>query len=316
MPQSFKRKERGNKMTRSFKDAKKSRMGFEDLTTKMEKAESSKSYGEKDPALWYPELDKAKNGYAVIRFLPEKDTDLPWVKTYSHGFKKNNNWFIEECPTTIDAKCPVCESNSELWNSGVDSDKDIARDRKRRQSWYANVLILQDDKNPENVGQVKIFKFGFKIFQKIKDKLTPPEAFADESPVNIFDFWEGANFKLKIRKVEGMVNYDSSSFEDPSQLCATDKEMEVVWDGMHDIGKFVAPDVFKSYEDLDKRLQKVLGNDAKPARTAEEIVETETHNESQTEAPTKEAATAESSGDADAAEEDTMSFFKNMAEED
>lgn len=307
-------KTRKDVMSASFKNMKKNRMSFEDLANKMESSEQ-KSYGEKNPNLWYPELDKAKNGYAVIRFLPEKDTDFPWVKTFSHGFQVGNKWYIEECPTTIDGKCPVCEANSDLWATGEDANKKIASNRKRRQSWYANVLIVEDPKNPENEGQVKIFKFGFKIFSKIKDKLSPPEAFADEIPVNVCDFWEGADFKLKVRKVDGQVNYDSSSFIEPKAISENEDEIEAIWDKMHDISVFTKEDVYKSYEDLSKRFNMVTGAEKKESPSAEEMVNDSLEEKDEPAQKTETAdqtTTAESTADAD----DTLDFFAELAKED
>lgn len=304
-------------MSRSFKDAKKSRMGFSDLATKMEQSKKSGNYGDDNPNMWYPELDKAKNGYAVIRFLPEKETDLPWVKTYSHGFQVNGKWYIEECPTTKDEKCPVCENNSEYWNDGTEAGKDIARDRKRRQSWFSNVLIVDDPKTPENNGRVVIFKYGFKIYTKIKDKLTPPEAFADETPVNVFDMWDGANFKLKIRKVDGQVNYDASSFEDCSQIAATDKEMEAMWEQIHDLNQFTAEDKYKPYVDLEKRFNQITKGSNGPAKSAAEQANDDAGNESAPEeksAVSKETADTKEAGSSEA--DDTMSFFEDLAEKD
>ena len=180
------------------------------LSDKMEKMNDKKSY--KDDRYWRPELDKSSNGYAVIRFLPAPgDEELPFARLYTHGFQGKGGWFIENCPTTIGGKCPLCEVNNDLWNSGLESDKDIARQRKRRLSYISNILVVSDPSNPQNEGKVFLYKYGKKIFDKIQESMKPE--FADETPVDPFDFWKGANFKLKVRKVAGYINYDKSEFE-------------------------------------------------------------------------------------------------------
>lgn len=214
-----------------------------------------------DERFWYPEQDKAGNAYAVIRFLDaakvDGDDGLPFVQLFSHGFQGPGGWYIENSLTTLGQNDPVSEYNTKLWNSGVEANKEIARKQKRRLTYIANVLVVEDAAHPENNGQIKLFKFGKKIFDKIKEKLEPQ--FKDEQSVNIFNFWEGANFKLKIRKVEGYVNYDKSEFEAPSQVAKTDKEIEKIWENEHSLKEFVAPDQFKSYDQLKARLDKVLG---------------------------------------------------------
>jgi len=180
----------------SFKDMKsRSKKGFEKLNKELEKINTSNS-SFKDDRIWKATQDKSGNGYAVIRFLPAPEgEDVPWVRRFNHGFKGPGGWCIENCPTTIDGSCPICEANSELWNSGTESNKNIARDRKRKLSYYANILVVSDSTHPENDGKVFLFRFGKKIFDKIQEAMNPE--FEDENPVNPFDFWEGANFKLK-----------------------------------------------------------------------------------------------------------------------
>jgi hypothetical protein len=200
----------------SFKDLKKNSTSMASkLQEELEKSNKSNDY--KDDRFWRPTLDSASNGYAVIRFLPAVESeDIPWVKLYSHAFMGKGGWFIHNCPTTLGEKCPVCEANGELWNSGTESDKRIARDRKRKLNYVSNILVVEDPAAPQNKGKVFLFKYGKKIFDKIQEQMNPE--FEDENAVNPFDFWKGANFKLKVRKVEGYVNYDKSEFSASSEL--------------------------------------------------------------------------------------------------
>ena len=199
-----------------FEALKSSSSGFDKLTKALEKNLNSEDQSNKnkyqDDRFWKPELDKTGNGYAVIRFLPAiQGEDLPWQRVWSHAFQDKGGWYIENSLTTLSQKDPVSEENTRLWNTGVDSDKDIARKRKRKLSYFSNILCVSDPKHPENEGKVFLFKFGKKIFDKITEAMQP--AFEDEKPINPFDFWKGANFKLKIRKVDGYWNYDKSEFE-------------------------------------------------------------------------------------------------------
>ena len=214
--------------------------------------------GNQDERLWKPEMDKTGNGYAVIRFLPAPDgEDLPWVKMYSHGFQGPGGWYIENSLTTIGGKDPVSEHNRELWNSGNEDDKTTVRKQKRKLSYYANIYVVKDPTNPANEGQVKLYKFGAKIFDKIMAAMQPE--FEDETPINPFDFWQGADFKLKIRKVDGYWNYDKSEFAPAAPLLEDDDAMEAIWKKEYSLQALVAADQFKSYEDLKKRLDYVLG---------------------------------------------------------
>ena len=291
----------------AFKDLKKKRTSFEDLTKKLQESSSAGGGFKKDERQWYPELDQAKNGYAVIRFLPASEgNDLPWAKCYSHGFKDVGGWFIEECPTTIGKDCPVCSANSELWNTGIDADKNVARKRKRKLSYYANVYIVSDPKTPENEGQVRIFRFGKKIFDMIQGAVTPE--FEDETPIDPFNLWEGANFKLKIREVDGNINYDKSEFDAPSQLLSTDKAMEAVYNSEFDMSEFTADDKYKSEADLTKKLDRVIGRKADTG-TAESF-----QSEDAPQAGNSQDAPAQEEADSSDSD-DTMSYFEKMASE-
>ena len=229
-----------------------------------------KSYG--DDRFWKPTVDKAGNGYAVIRFLPAPEgEDLPWVRYWDHGFKGPTGlWYIENSLTSIGQVDPVSEMNSVLWNSGREEDKSIARDRKRRLHYVANVYIVSDPSNPANEGKVMLFKFGKKIFDKIMDVMQPQ--FQDEAPVNPFDFWEGADFKLKIRNVEGYRNYDKSEFAKQSALLGgDDSELEDIYGKLHSLKDFIDPKNYKSYEELKAKLVRVLGETGTPMTTAEAV---------------------------------------------
>ena len=249
----------------SFANLKRNRSSLDKLTKAIEESTSNtESSSKEDNRFWQPQVDKSGNGMAVIRFLPapavDGDEALPWVRVFSHGFQGPGGWFIDNCLTTINEKCPVCEHNSTLWNSGVEANKDIARKQKRKLSYVANILVISDPSNKENEGQVFLFKFGKKIFDKITEAMNPE--FADETPVNPFDMWEGANFKLKIRNVEGYRNYDKSEFADRSALLdGDDSKLEALWKSEHSLLEFSEKKNFKSYEVLKTRLNKVLGYD-------------------------------------------------------
>ena len=267
-----------------------------------------------DDRLWKPTRDKAGNGYAVIRFLPANEgEDLPWVRYWDHGFKGPNGlWYIENSLTSIGQQDPVSEHNSVLWNSGRDEDKAIARERKRRLHYVSNVLIVSDPSNPENEGKVKLYKFGKKIFDKIMEAMQP--AFDDETPINPYDFWEGADFKIKIRKVEGWVNYDKSEFATPSALYDGDEQrLEEVYNQLHNLQDFLDPKNYKSYDELKAKLNRVLGVDA--GFTEADPFESTTPT---AEAPT---LTAEDNHfestpvDNSAEEDDTLSYFAKLAKE-
>ena len=207
-----------------------------------------------DERLWKPELDKSGTGQAVIRFLPAKDgEELPWVKVWKHAFQgPTGKWFIENSLTTLNQKDPVSEHNSQLWNSGLESDKEIARKQKRKLEYYSNIYVVNDSKHPENNGKVFLFRYGKKIFDKIMAAMQPE--FEDEKPINPFDFWEGANFKLKIRKVDGFWNYDKSEFDSVSPLSDDDGELDNIWKKQYPLADFHAPSNFKSYAEIKKDL--------------------------------------------------------------
>ena len=284
----------------------------------------NKTSGSGDDRLWKPEVDKAGNGYAVIRFLPAPDgEELPWAKLYTHAFQGTGGWFIENSLTTLGQKDPVSEYNSQLWNSGIESDKEIARKQKRKLSYYANIYVVKDSANPHNEGQVFLYKFGKKIFDKITAAMQPE--FEDEDPINPFDFWAGANFKLKIKKVAGYWNYDSSEFDRPSALLDDDDAMEAIWKKEYSLAELVAPDQFKSYDELKKRLDYVLGNAPSRSRVNEDL-EDESEGRGSFTPDFKSSTPPASSGggfnDPDITpsntsedEDDALSYFAKLAEE-
>jgi hypothetical protein len=291
----------------SFTDLKrKSQSNFQFLQKELEK--SSTTTGA-DTRLWKPELDASGNGYAVIRFLPAPDGEsVPWAKVYSHAFKGTGGWLIDNCLTTNGDKCPVCAANTKLWNSGHESDKATARDRKRKLSYYSNIYVVTDPKNPENEGNVMLFKYGKKIHDKILAAMQPE--FQDETPVNVFDFWEGANFKIKIKTVGGYWNYDSSEFTSPAALNSDDEEMERIWKQQYSLEAFTSADQFKSYQELETRMESVLGTS--PATRQSQF------DEEQDPAPvatvTRERTETVSSSNTD--DDDALSYFARLAEED
>ena len=231
--------------------------------------QEKKSY--KDERLWKPELDKSGNGYAVIRFLPAVEgEDMPWARVYNHAFQgPTGQWYIENSLTTVGQKDPVSEYNSQLWNTGLESDKEIARKQKRKLQYFSNIYVVTDSKHPENEGKVFLFRYGKKIFDKLMAAMQPE--FEDESPINPFDFWEGANFKLKIRKVDGYWNYDKSEFDKSSALFKDDAKIEEVWKSAYPLSEFTASTNFKSYEELKTRLDAVLSGSVTVGNVAEEI---------------------------------------------
>lgn len=246
----------------SFANLKRNKSSFEKLTKAIEATTQTSENSKDDTRFWQPEVDKSGNGMAIIRFLPapaaDGDDALPWVRVFSHGFQGPGGWLIDNCLTTLNDKCPVCEHNSVLWNSGIEANKEIVRKQKRKLNYVANILVVSDPKRPENEGQVKLFKFGKKIFDKLSEAMNPE--FEDEKPVNPFDFWEGANFKLKIRNVEGYRNYDKSEFDSPEALFGGDDDkLETLWKSEHSLKEFLDKKNFKSYDQLKGRLDKVLG---------------------------------------------------------
>ena len=247
---------------------------LEYLTKAIEKLAVSPDSGKSNNEnTWKPEVDKAGNGLAVIRFLPaaavDGDDGLPWAKIFEHGFQGPGGWLIDKCLTTKGQQCPICEHNSSLWNSGIEANKEIVRKQKRKLSYYANVYIVSDPKHPENEGQVKLFKFGAKIFEKITEAMNPQ--FEDETPINPFDLWKGANFKLKITKVAGYQNYDKSEFMTPSALFEDDEKLEKIWKSEHSLTALTADKEFKTYDELKARLDKVLGAADVPKTTVETL---------------------------------------------
>ena len=246
----------------SFANLKRSSNSFEKLTQAVQAINKPENAFAEDTRIWYPAVDKNGNGYSVIRFLPappqDGDDALPWVRVFSHGFQGPTGlWLIENCPTTLGKECEICRRNSEYWNSGIESDKEIARARKRKLSYYSNILVISDPQNPENEGQSRIFRYGKKIFDKISEAMTPE--FEDEKAINPFDFWEGANFKLKIRNVEGYRNYDRSEFSEPEALFGgNDDKLKEIWEKEYSLKEFIDPKLFKSNEELQKRFEKVV----------------------------------------------------------
>ena len=263
-----------------------------------------------DERLWKPELDKSGNGYAVIRFLPAPEgEELPWVKVWKHAFQgPTGKWYIENSLTTMNQKDPVSEYNSSLWNSGLESDKEIARKQKRKLEYYSNIYVVSDSKHPENEGKVFLFRYGKKIFDKMMAAMQPE--FEDETPINPFDFWEGANFKLKIRKVDGYWNYDASSFENVSPLSDDDAVLEDIYKKQYSLQEFLAPTNFKSYDELKKRLDDVLSGTVTASAAAmidEDVVETPQMKSEP--APSMPSMSSPTEDD----EDDTMSYFQKLA---
>jgi hypothetical protein len=322
----------------SFESLKKqSKLGS--LTNKLVKEVEKMNNGPSsaDDRFWKPEMDKSGVGSAIIRFLPAPEgEDLPWAKIFSHGFQGNGGWYIENSLTTLGQKDPVTEYNRTLWNSGNDKDKETVRKQKRKLSYYSNIYVVKDPANPQNEGKVFLFKYGKKIFDKIMNAMQPE--FDDEDPINPFDFWSGANFRLKIRKVEGYWNYDKSEFDRSSALFDDDDALETIWKKQYSLAALAAPDQFKTYEELEKRLNYVLGigkvapkastyeqEDAlesysQPKNREEDVLKEleESYNKSKSLTPELREeinSLPKSYRDDDEDEDDAMSYFKKLVDD-
>ena len=306
-------------MNTSFAQMKTQRKKFDELNAQLQKLSSNsteRSYG--DDRVWKPEVDKAGNGYAVIRFLPASENeDMPFVRLWDHGFNGPGGWYIEKSLTSIGLQDPVSEYNSSLWNSGVDSDKEIVRKQKRRLKYYSNIYVVKDSANPSNEGKVFLFQYGKKIFDKLTEAMNPQ--FEDETPVNPFDFWDGANFNLKIRNVEGYRNNDRSDFSSAGPLLNDDEELERIWKSQYSLQELVDPKNFKSYDELKAKLYRVLGLDGgkhAPKTTAEDdepaVMDFKPRFK---EAAASEPKRDDSSPPWDDDDDDSLSFFKKLAED-
>jgi hypothetical protein len=310
----------------NFASLKKSSADIGRLTKEIEKLNApAESGGKDDTRFWQPEVDKAGNGYAVIRFLPapavDGDDALPWVRIFNHGFKgPSGKWYIENSLTTIGQKDPVSEYNSQLWNATSDENspqRKQAREQKRRLTYIANILVVTDPKNPANEGQVKLFKFGKKIFDKITLAMNPQ--YQDEKPMNPFDLWNGANFKIKIRQVEGYRNYDLSSFDNPSPLSDDDAMLEKIWKSEYSLKEFTDPKNFKSYDELKRKLNDVLGISGMDVSGVDvKVNETVTKTYTKSDEPSFEASKPRKSVEdtppwTDSEDED-LDYFKSLAD--
>ena len=293
----------------SFSDMKqRSKTNLASLIKETEKISNPKTgFSDSDDRYWRPELDKSGNGYAVVRFLPSPEgEDLPWARIWNHGFQGPGGWYIENSLTTLGQKDPVSEHNSTLWNSGIEANKEVARKQKRRLNYTANVYVLKDPAHPENEGTIKLYRFGKKIFDKINDLMNPE--FEDESPVNPFDLWAGANFKMKIRKVEGYSNYDKSEFEASSALLEDDDKMEEIWKNENSLKELVSEDKFKSFDELKAKLDRVLGLGSEFS-PAPKTVDVPFDGGKPYTAPPKPAVESTNDGD------ESMDYFQKLAQE-
>ena len=291
-------------MASSFASLKKNRKtDLEKLNREVEKINNPQNnFNREDDRFWKAELDKSGSGYAVIRFLPAPTgEDMPYVRVFNHGFQGPGGWYIENSLTTIGQKDPLAEYNSSLWNSGIEANKEIARKQKRRLTYFSNIYVVEDKANPQNEGKVCLFRYGKKIFDKVSSMSNPE--FEDETPTDVYSFWEGANFKLKIRKVDGFSNYDKSEFITPAPLFEDDSEMERVWGEEHSLEEFVKNDNFKTYDALKSRLDVVLGNVQTAAMSAPTTIEQDVPFDGGS--PIPESSTSE---------DENLDYFKKLAE--
>ena len=279
------------------------------LVKEVEKMNSNGASG--DDRLWKLDVDKSGNGYAVIRFLPAPENeDLPFVKLYSHAFQGPGGWYIENSLTTLGQKDPVSEYNSQLWNNGTDAGKELARKQKRKLTYISNIYVVKDPANPENEGKTFLFKYGKKIFDKLTAAMQPE--FEDEEAIDPFDFWQGANFKLKAKNVAGYRNYDSSEFAAVSPLLDDDDAMESIWKKELSLSEFVAPTQFKTYDELKVRLEYVLGK--RGAKPVAQDVEIEDEEFATPVAETRETVSSVASSSSEIEDDDTLSYFQRLAE--
>lgn len=308
----------------SFANLKRSSGSIEKLSKAIENIGSKEKQSD-DDRFWTPTADKAGNGMAVIRFLPapavDGDDGLPWVRIFHHGFQGPGGWLIDNCPTTINETCPVCEHNSTLWNSGIEANKNIAREQKRKLSYISNIYIISDPKNPDNEGKVMLYKYGQKIFDKIQEAMQPQ--FEDETPIPVFDFWKGANFKLKFTGLKRDRSYEKSAFEDPSPLFDDDDEMEAIWKKEYSLQELISKSKFKSYDKLKERLDKVLGS-AKVKRDESfdeeneesfEMEETSSKSVRQPVVTTKASSSGKSVDLPEDDDEESLDFFKSLVDD-
>ena len=294
-----------------FETLKSSSSNFDKITkaleTNLNPEDKSNKSKYQDDRFWKPELDKTGNGYAVLRFLPASEKEeMPWQRVWSHAFQDKGGWYIENSLTTLSTKDPVSEDNTRLWNTGVDSDKDIARKRKRKLSYYSNIYMVSDPKHPENEGKVFLFRYGKKIFDKISETMQPQ--FEDEKAVNPFDFWKGANFKLKIRKVDGYWNYDKSEFEGVKPLAKDDESIKAIWSKQYPLKTFVDPSNFKTYDELKEKLNRVIMG-TRNTSTVETV-----DLPQQTNGKVKKVDVSHSKPASE--EDDTLSYFSKLADEE
>ena len=301
-------------MATNFASLKKtSGASLDTLTNQLEKLNPQRESRRGDERFWQPTVDKAGNGYAVIRFLPASaNEEVPFVRVFSHGFQGPGGWYIESSLSTVGRKDPVGELNQTLWNTGGDEGKEQARKQKRKLQFISNIYVVKDPGNPENEGKVFLYKYGKKIWDKIEAQMNPE--FEDETKVNPFDLWQGADFKLKIRKVAGYRNYDSSEFDSPTPLLDDDERLEGIWNKQHGLNEFVDPNNFKSYEELKQKLDRVLGKTVSTTTAAETVIEQEEDSWEPTESSTPTNPLSQSPQVAD--DDDDMAFFKKLAEED
>jgi hypothetical protein len=284
---------------------------LEALTAELSKVNGTGESKSSDDRFWTATVDKAGNGYAVIRFLPSPpDEDVPFVRVFDHGFQGPGGWYIENSLTTIGKQDPVSEYNSKLWNSGVEANKEIARKQKRRLHFVSNIYVVSDPGNPTNEGKVFLYKYGKKIFDKLNDAMNPQ--FPGDEPVNPFDLWAGANFKLKIRNVEGYRNYDKSEFDKVGALLSDDEELEGIWKSEHSLQEFLAPKNFKSYEELQSRLMKVLDENT-PAVKVARAEDEDLPWAREAPAPKFKAAETPKHMAADDEDDESLEFFKKLA---
>lgn len=254
-----------------FKSFKKGKGKLEKSVAKM-KDQNPKF--KKDERFWLPTKDDTGSSNALIRLMPQPDIEQPpTISFFQHGFKEKGKWFIENCPSTFAEPCPVCEHIQPYWDEDTEEASNYARRYSRTKQFICNILVIKDLIKPDNNGKVKLFKFGIKIYEKIEEKIFPESEL--DTPVQIFDPWEGVAFKLKLRQKASRNNYDNSEFADNAgPVAPNDEELEVIFNQLVDLNEFLARDKFTSYEKMAKKFYRIMKIDGGAATSAKPATDT------------------------------------------
>jgi hypothetical protein len=248
-------------------DFKKFKQQRKEAAAKVASNLSAKKPSYIDDRFWDVTKDKMGNGEAIIRFLPQKDIDaLYYLTRRVHGFDVNGTWFIENCPTTLNHDCPVCDYAKTLWEkykkNKTDENKAIASKFSSSPQSIVNIMVVNDPAKPDNNGKVFLYKIGMKVTTKILDKIAPKSEL--DEPINVFDLWEGRNFKLCVKRVGGFNNYDSSEFRaESTPVAKTDDAIEEIYNQIRDLNGFLEEKEFKTFDEIETKFNKIMGSSKK-----------------------------------------------------